>query len=125
MEPKDFIKGRVVYDNYGQYFWIVENGTQQMLAELRGWGAIQNLFKDGDGNIDTDAAGKYQDEIGNWIASAINDKLEREREQLKISSNPVLSDVSFCVCEVETNKYFDDNGVRKCYDCKKEVKWNS
>jgi hypothetical protein len=44
---------------------------------------------------------------------------------LKISSNPLLSDVSFCSCEVETNKYFDDNGVKRCYDCKKEAKWNS
>lgn len=48
-----------------------------MLAEMRGWGHIQNMFKGKKGEIDMDAAGKYQDEVGDWIAEAINEKLER------------------------------------------------
>ena len=100
MKPKDFINGRVVYDNYGQYFFINKpNEGQQMLGELRGWGAIQNLFKNSDGDIDLDAAAKFQDEVGEWIACAINEKIERESEQLKISSSPVLSDESLAIPE--------------------------
>lgn len=78
MKPKDFIKGTVTYDNYGQYFWINHNGGQQMLGELRGWGAIQNLFKNDKGIIDIEKAGKFQDEIGEWICQAINEKIQRE-----------------------------------------------
>lgn len=76
MEVKDFINGNVTYDREGQYFWIntPEQG-QQMLGELRGWGHIQNMFKDKKGNIDADAAGKFQDEVGEWVADAINKKM--------------------------------------------------
>lgn len=78
-EVKDFINGKVTYDNYGQYFWINrEKEGLQMLGELRGWGAIQNLFKDSDANIDTDKAAEFQDKIGEFIVSAINEKIERE-----------------------------------------------
>lgn len=87
MRPTDFINGKIIYDNNGQYFFINrEDGQQQMLCELRGWGAIQNLFREGQ-TINGEKAAKFQDEIGEWIACAINEKLERKTEQLKISSN--------------------------------------
>jgi hypothetical protein len=81
MKIKDLINGKVTYDKFGgQYFWINDpKGGSQMLAEMRGWGHIQNMFKGKKGEIDMDAAGKYQDEVGDWIAEAINEKLERER----------------------------------------------
>ena len=81
MKPKDFINGKVTYDKFGgQYFWVNEpKGGSQMLAEMRGWGHIQNMFKNKKGDIDIDAAGKYQDQLGDWIAEAINEKLEREK----------------------------------------------
>jgi hypothetical protein len=81
MKIKDLINGKVTYDKFGgQYFWINDTkGGSQMLAKMRGWGHIQNMFKDKKGDIDMDAAGKYQDEVGDWIAEAINEKLERER----------------------------------------------
>ena len=45
MKVKDFINGKVSYDKDGQYFWIHGSSNEiQMLAELRGWGAIQNMF---------------------------------------------------------------------------------
>lgn len=80
MKIKDLINGRVTYDKFGgQYFWINEpEGGCQMLAEMRGWGHIQNMFKDKKGEIDIEAASKYQDEVGDWIAKAINEKLERD-----------------------------------------------
>jgi len=80
----DFINGPVTYDKEGQYFWVTgkQNGMH-MLGELRGWGHIQNMkdFKMGgqpQGSIDMDAAGKFQDEIGEFVAAAINEKIARE-----------------------------------------------
>jgi hypothetical protein len=78
MKIKDFITGKVTYDKFGgQYFWVNEpNGGCQMLAELRGWGHIQNMFTQNDSG--QKAAANYQDKLGDWIAEAINEKLERE-----------------------------------------------
>lgn len=78
MQVKDLINGKVTYDKFGgQYFWINKpNGGLQMLAEMRGWGNISNMFpmtKEGQ-----KAAAKYQDEVAEWIAEAINEKMERE-----------------------------------------------
>lgn len=82
MKVTDFISERVEYDKFGgQYFWIkLEDGGSQMLAEMRGYGAIQNLFKDEKGYVNTDLADEFQDEVGDWIASAINEKLERDKQ---------------------------------------------
>jgi hypothetical protein len=81
MDVRDFINGKVTYDKFGgQYFWMEEpDGGSQMLAEMRGWGGIQKLFRRKDGVIDLEAAGEFQDKIGGWIAEAINEKLEREK----------------------------------------------
>ena len=80
MKIKDFINGKVTYDNLGQYFWINEpNGDNQMLAELRGWGHIQNMFNDKKDGIDIIKAKKYQNLVGQFIVEAINEKLEREQ----------------------------------------------
>ena len=81
-----FINGKVTYDKHGgQYFWINPQGVSykpqgeiRMLAEMRGWGHIQNMFKDKNGNIDEDAAAKFQDMVGDFIADAINEKTERQ-----------------------------------------------
>jgi hypothetical protein len=83
MKITDFIKGKVTYDKFGgQYLWIKNpNGGSQMLGEVRGWGAIQNLFRDKNGNIDEKEAGEFQDLIGDFIADAINEKIERETKQ--------------------------------------------
>ena len=80
MKVTDLINGKVTYDKFGgQYFWINETkGGCQMLAEMRGWGHIQNMFpitKEGQ-----EAAANYQDEIGDWIAEAINEKIERMQD---------------------------------------------
>ena len=81
MEIKDFINGKVTYDKFGgQYFWVHEpDGGSQMLGEMRGWGHIQNMFRTKKGKIDEDAAAEYQDKLGDWIAEAINEKMEREK----------------------------------------------
>jgi hypothetical protein len=79
MKPQDFINGKVEYDKFGgQYFWIKsKKGGLQMLAEMRGWGGIQKLFRLED--LSLDEAEKYQDMLGDFIAEAINEKIEREK----------------------------------------------
>lgn len=79
MKVEDFINGKVSYDKYGgQYFWIEDpKYGSQMLAEMRGWGHIQNMFKNTDGTINKDSASEFQDMIGDFIAEAINEKIER------------------------------------------------
>lgn len=78
----DFINGKVTYDNEGQYFWINSgHDGMQMLGELRGWGAIQHLFPlNEQGQKD---AGKFQDEIGEFVAEAINEKIQRIKDAIK------------------------------------------
>jgi hypothetical protein len=51
-EIKEFI-GTAKHDEFkGTYIWGVgKDGGHQMIAELRGWGAIQNMFKNKDGSI--------------------------------------------------------------------------
>lgn len=92
MKVIDFINGKVEYDkNGGQYFWIKDpKRGSQMLAEMRGWGAIQNLFIAGIKSHESlkngtylHEAGKFQDMIGDFIAEAINEKIEREKSLLK------------------------------------------
>ena len=80
MKVTDFIGLKATYDEYGQYIWAVDkDGGHPKLADLRGWGAIQNLFKTKGGLIDEEKAASFQDELGRWLVDAINEKLERER----------------------------------------------
>ncbi len=68
------------YESMGQTIWGIDNkGGHQMICDVRGWGAIQNLFKNTNGTIREDEAGKFQDEMGQFIADAINEKIERNK----------------------------------------------
>jgi hypothetical protein len=74
MKPQDFIGKKATYFEYGtQIFGENKKGELQMILDVRGWGAIQNLFK---GN--SQKAVDFQDELGEWFVDAINEKLERE-----------------------------------------------
>ena len=89
MDVKDFIGVKAKYDEDGQFIWGIEkDGGHQKLADLRGWGAIQNLFINKDKSIDLDAAASFQDEFGRWIVDAINEKIEREQNTLTPTPNP-------------------------------------
>lgn len=102
MEVKDFINGKVTYDKYdGQCFCINDaNGGVQMLAELRGWVAIQNLFmadgKNSGKYIDLEAAGDFQDKVGEFIAEAINEKIERAA----MTISPTITEASAVAIEI-------------------------
>lgn len=81
----EFLKGKLKYDNYGQYLWVVrEDGHHQKLADLRGWGAIQHLFEGKKVEINFEKAGKFQDLLGQFIVDAINEKLNRVLPQANV-----------------------------------------
>lgn len=80
MTVTDFIGVKTTYDDECQIIWGVDkDGGLQNIADLRGWGAIQNLFVNKDKTIDQNAAASFQDELGKWIVEAINEKLERDK----------------------------------------------
>jgi hypothetical protein len=64
----------VYYDEHGQYLWSKQDadGGSQMIGEVRGWGALQNKFKT------EEEAATFQDEVGKFIAAAINEKIQRD-----------------------------------------------
>jgi len=76
MTPAEYIK-KAKYDEYGSKIWSQDGQELQMLADVRGWGHIQNLFKE-NGQINEAKAAKFQDSIGQFIVDAINEKIERE-----------------------------------------------
>jgi len=86
MNVQDFIGEKATYDPDGQYIWGVDyDGGHQKLADLRGWGAIQNAFMSKGGMVDQEKAASFQDELGRWLADAINERLAKERMQGVIS----------------------------------------
>ena len=81
VKVSDFIGEKATYDESGQMiFGVDKKGGLQLIADVRGWGAIQNLFKNSDGTIKAEAS-KFQDKLGEWLAEAINEKLEREKNK--------------------------------------------
>ena len=85
----NFIGEAVRYDEFGGgYIWGIDNkGGEEMIAQvdepnkdsdavlsIRGWGAIQHLCKSNE-----TYAERFQDFMGNFIAEAINEKMQREK----------------------------------------------
>jgi len=70
---RDFIGNYVWYDH--ERIWGGTPSDARLLADIRGWGAIQNLFKAKDGSVDFDKAIEFQDALGAWMADAIQQKL--------------------------------------------------
>ena len=70
---ESFIGSKAEFDKGGSgfIFGVNEKGGMQMIGEVRGWGAIQNMF-----DTETEAE-EFQDELGKWIADAINQKLNK------------------------------------------------
>jgi hypothetical protein len=61
--------GGVKYDALGTC--ILTTNQNRMILDMRGWGEIQHLFKT------HEEAEAYQDEVGAFVAAAINEKLNR------------------------------------------------
>jgi hypothetical protein len=100
MKPTEFIGEKVSYDQAGQMIFGHKGDKLQLLLDVRGWGAIQHLFK-----TEKEAA-DFQDAVGEWYAEAINEKLQNRtsdllkqneelREALKIIRDAYYSDGEF------------------------------
>lgn len=63
----------VYYDEWGTHIWNKEDadGGSQLVADVRGWGRIQNEFKT------EEEAAQFQDEVGKFIVEAIREKIEK------------------------------------------------
>lgn len=66
----------VYYDEWGTHIWNREtsDGGSQLVADIRGWGRIQNEYKT------YEEASKFQDEVGRFIVEAIREKIERLKQ---------------------------------------------
>ena len=63
----------VYYDEYGTHIWNKEqDGGSQLVAELRGWGALYKEFET------MTEAEKFQDQVGQFIVQAIKEKISRD-----------------------------------------------
>lgn len=72
MTVKKWLKD-VYYDEYGTHIWSKnKEGDIQKVADIRGWGAIQQLFGT------QKECSEFQDEVGKFIADAINEKVQRD-----------------------------------------------
>jgi hypothetical protein len=71
MDVKDFIGKKVNYDKHGQMIFG-QNG-RELILDVRGWGAIHT-------NKEIDNPEKFQDDLGEWIADAINQKLKAKSQ---------------------------------------------
>jgi len=65
-------QGEITYDPDFQYIWIASPKGETMIANVRGWGTIKNLFAE-----QTDAA-LFQDRLGQFMVDAIKEKIERD-----------------------------------------------
>ncbi len=81
MEITDLINGKVSYDKYGSpYLWIeTPDREPPMLAELRCRSNIGKMFTNEQNSLDFATAQKFERAVGEFIAAAINEKIERER----------------------------------------------
>jgi len=84
-----FIGNEVYYDEFGGgYIWGKKKDGLEIIAQVnepeldhdpilsvRGWGATQHLKNE------PGYAERFQDTMGQWIADAINEKLQRERNE--------------------------------------------
>ena len=71
----------VYYDEWSTHIWNKEkDGGSQLVADVRGWGRIQNEFKVPNKTPQeyTQEAAKFQDEVGKFIAEAIKEKIQRD-----------------------------------------------
>jgi len=91
---KNILGESVRYDEHGQQIWGQIGGENiQHVADIRGWGRIQNIAKDA-----THAA-ELQDELGSFISEAINFHLNQET----IKKENAIKAKADLIREIDTN----------------------
>lgn len=99
---KAFI-GQAIYDRDGQMIFGKTGDTPQLIANIRGFGAIQNLFKRKDGSVDFEAAAAFQDALGQLVADAINAYVNADSEIARLKAKLDY----FCQAYAQTYKALD------------------
>lgn len=77
-EIKEYLAGTYFDQGSGMFF----SQDRNHVADMRGWGKIQNMFLSNDKSIDNDKAEEFQDALGKYIADAINQKLNQSNETI-------------------------------------------
>lgn len=77
-EIKEYLAG--IYFDEGSGMFFSKDGNH--VADVRGWGKIQNMFLNADKSINYEKAEQFQDQLGKWIADAINQKLNQSNETI-------------------------------------------
>lgn len=85
MEIKDWLIGGVAFDKDDNDIFTIGCdsyfGTPNLICSIRGWARISNITET-NGEVAVD----FFDSVGQFIANAINEKLEREKMENKIQS---------------------------------------
>ena len=78
MTIQEWFRDGVQYDSEGTQIWAEERTKDAVylhhVADIRGWGEMQNFFK-----LDMNKAAAFQDEVGKFVAEAINEKLAKQK----------------------------------------------
>jgi hypothetical protein len=75
----DFIGNKALYHvGSGSILGVNPKEEVQLIADIRGWGAIQQLFKNTPSSLRAAKQEAFQDRLGEFIADAITEKIERE-----------------------------------------------
>jgi hypothetical protein len=72
MTPENYIVGKVKYDDNSCYVFDEDNN---IILDVRGWGKISGMFNE------EQSALNFHDEVGRFVASAINEKLSKVRNE--------------------------------------------
>ena len=77
MTIEQFIGRKARYDYNGQMILGIDlEGNEYLLLDVRGWGRIHT-------NSGISEPEKFQDDLGEWIADAINQKLSAPKKDHK------------------------------------------
>lgn len=69
---RHWFSGKIYYDPSGAMIFVeYPGGHNQLVLDVRGWGAITKMMDD------YDEAYELQDEIGEFVVEAIKEKLEK------------------------------------------------
>ena len=128
MTIQEWFRDGVQYDSEGTQIWAEERTKDAVylhhVADIRGWGEMQNLFK-----LDMNKAAALQDEVGKFVAEAINEKLAKQKLNIHSVMQAEGSDgaegatvassaVGKGVERGHIHKWeHEGNGVFKCYYC--------
>jgi len=70
----NYLEGEIKYEQMGEQIWAINGDSHTLIVDVRGYGKISHMFR-----TEKEAI-KFQDALGEFIATAIIN--ERERRKL-------------------------------------------